>query len=151
MKPGPKKKPSMLSLIDGNPGKRPINQDEPKPAKVFTPRAPKNMTRVERAKWRQMVKVLGGMRVLTVADLDALEIYVRSWCSMQDARADLNERGKMIEGVNGGRVWNPSWTEYKHSLNVVRQIGSEFGLTPSTRVHVKADADENGASSWGNL
>lgn len=145
---GRKAKPTALKLIQGNPGKRPINEEEPKPAIVYKPRAPRGLTKDEQAKWRQMVRRLSAMRVLTEADLDALEIYVRNWCAMHTALADLNVRGKLVQTPSGGVMWNPSWSEYKHALQVCRSLQAEFGLTPSSRTGVKADAGGDGRGQW---
>lgn len=138
----------MLKLIEGNPGKRPINEAEPQPQRVFRPRAPVGMTRAERAKWGKMCKVLSGMKVLTEADLDALEIYVRNWAAMMEALRDLNERGKLLRAPTGGTMWNPSWTQYKHSEKVCRSLQAEFGMTPSSRSSVQADAGDDGKGKW---
>lgn len=147
-KPGPKKKPTTLALIQGNPGKRPLNEQEPEPPRVYRPRAPRGMTKIEQAKWGKMCELLAGMRVLTAADLDALEIYVREWCSMMEALRDINERGKLLRLPNGNTMWNPSWSAYKHSQKVVRNLQAEFGLTPSSRTGIVADAGDDGKSSW---
>lgn len=148
MAQGRKKKPTSLKLIEGNPGKRPLPENEPRPAVIYKPRAPANMSKTEQAKWRQMVRRLSTMRVLTEPDLDALEIYVRNWVAMHEALADISKRGKMLQTPTGGVMWNPSWTQYKHSEKVCRSIQAEFGMTPASRPNVQADAGSDGKSSW---
>lgn len=148
MAQGRKKKPTALKLIDGNPGNRPLPENEPMPAPVYKPRAPVGMSRTEQAKWRQMVKRLTAMRVLTEPDLDALEIYVRNWVAMHEALKDIADRGKLLQSPSGGVMWNPSWSQYKHSEKVCRSIQAEFGMTPASRPNVQADAGDNGKGSW---
>ena len=109
------------------------------------------MNEAEATKWREVSKKLATVRVLTELDLDALEIYCREWVSYHTALADLAERGKMLEGANGGQVWNPSWTQYKQSLSVCRSIMAEFGMTPSTRTGLVADADDTGKNRWNDF
>jgi P27 family predicted phage terminase small subunit len=147
-KRGRKAKPSALRLVQGNPGHRPVNEDEPKPRKVFAPKPPRGLSKVEQAKWKKLCKQLSENRVLTELDLDALEMYVRSWHSMMQALADVKKRGKLITNATGGEVWNPSWTEYKHSVAVVRSLQAEFGLTPSSRTGIVATADDDGKERW---
>ncbi len=147
-KRGRKSKPSALRLVQGNPGHRPVNEHEPEPQKVFAPKPPRGFSKVEQAKWKKLCKQLSECRVLTVLDLDALEMYVRSWHSMMVALADVKKRGKLISTGKGGEVWNPSWTEYKHSVSVVRSLQSEFGLTPSSRTGIIATADDEGKNRW---
>lgn len=148
MKTGRKSKPSALRLVQGNPGHRPVNEDEPAPRKIFAPPAPRTLSKVEKAKWKKLCKQLSDARVLTELDLDALEMYVRSWHSMVVALADVKKRGKLIVNKTGGEVWNPSWTEYKHSVSVVRSLQAEFGLTPSARTGIVATADDEGKERW---
>ena len=148
MKKGRKSKPSALRLVQGNPGHRPVNEDEPAPRKIFAPPAPRTFSKVEKAKWKKLCKQLSECRVLTELDLDALEMYVRSWHTMMVALADVKKRGKLILNATGGEVWNPSWTEYKHAVSVVRSLQAEFGLTPSSRTGIVATADDEGKERW---
>lgn len=145
---GRKRKPTALSLIDGNPGKRPLNQEEPKPARVYSPPAPDDFDDNERAKWDEVSGKLARCKVLTELDLDALEIYCREWCAMQAALSDIADRGKLMQSPSGGVMWNPSWSQYKHSQQVCRSIMAEFGMTPSTRSSLQASADEDGNNRW---
>ncbi len=148
MKTGRKNKPTALKLIQGNPGNRPINEEEPLPAKVFAPDPPEHFTNVEKAKWRDLSRQLAACRVLTELDLDALELYVTHWCTMNTALRDISERGKLLQSPRGGPVWNPSWAEYKHAAKIVQSLLSEFGMTPASRSGIVANADDEGANRW---
>lgn len=150
-KRGRKPKPTTLKLLQGNPGKRPINQEEPQAKPIFNPDPPAHFSDLQAAKWRDMAAQLGAVRVLTQLDLDALEIYCIEWVAMHAALTDLNERGKLLQAPSGGVMWNPSWTQYKHSLAQCRSLQSEFGLTPSSRTGVVADGDSEGKGRWGNI
>lgn len=147
-KTGRKNKPSALKLVQGNPGNRPINEDEPEPLLVYEPEPPETFNEMERAKWIDTARKLAECRVLTELDLDALEIYVRNWVSMHEAIADINERGKLLQMPRGGVMWNPQWSQYKHSESVCRSIMAEFGMTPSTRTSVVAVGSAAGKNEW---
>lgn len=147
-KTGRKAKPTALKLVQGNPGNRPINEHEPQPLEVYAPPAPASFNELERAKWDELSEKLARNRVLTELDLDALEIYCRNWIAMHEALNDVNERGKLLRSRNGGVMWNPSWTQYKHSESVCRSIMAEFGMTPSTRTSVVAVGDAQGHDEW---
>ena len=151
MKPGRKSKPSALKLIDGNPGKRPLNAHEPKPQKVYEPDPPEGFDELQTAKWQEVTAKLAKVRVLTELDLDALEIYCREWVNMHLAIADIAVRGKLMTTPGGGVMWNPNWSQYKHSQSVCRSIMAEFGMTPSTRTNLVADADETGKNRWSSF
>lgn len=147
-KAGRKNKPTALKLIDGNPGKRPISPDEPMPPKVYDPDPPRYLTRKEKAKWRKVARRLAESRILTELDLDALEIYCREWCNMQDAIAEIAESGKLLTTEKGGKMYNPAWPQLKHSQSVCRSLMAEFGMTPSSRTGVAATADDSGKDRW---
>ncbi len=147
-KRGRKAKPTALKLVQGMAGNRPVNKREPKPPTVYNPRPPAEFTRIEKAKWREVSKKLAASRVLTEMDLDALEIYVRNWVAMHEALNDLNRRGKLLQTRTGGVMWNPSWSQYKHSEQVCRSVQAEFGMTPSTRTGVVAVGDPEGKNRW---
>lgn len=106
------------------------------------------MTKIEKAKWKQVAGKLARCRVLTDLDLDALEIYVRNWVAMHEALNDLSSRGKLLITATGGVMWNPNWSQYKHSESVCRSLMAEFGMTPSTRTSVVAVADADGKNEW---
>ena len=151
MKPGRKAKPTALKLIDGNPGNRPINEHEPAPVKIYAPPPPEGFDDLQTAKWLEVTNKLARIRVLTELDLDALEIYCREWVNMHLAISDIAVRGKLMTTPGGGVMWNPNWSQYKHSQSVCRSIMSEFGMTPSTRTTLVADADDTGKGQWANF
>ena len=71
---GRKPKPTTLKLLDGNPGKRTINDREPA-ALAGVPEPPGWLDDEARAEWFRMVKMLGDMRLLSPADHAMLEAY----------------------------------------------------------------------------
>ncbi len=148
---GRKRKPTALKLITGNPGNRALNEAEPEPVKVYEPDPPQGFSAVENAKWEQLCKQLVDCKVLTELDLDALELYVRNWCTMQDALADLAARGKLLRGPAGGPMWNPSWAEYKHCIRIIRSLQAEFGMTPASRSGIVASGGDDGKDRWSDF
>ena len=145
---GRKPKPTALKLIDGNPGKRPLNEYEPMPAKVYNPEPPEGFDKVHVAKWNEIAAKLAAVRILTELDLDALEMYVREWVNLQDAIVDIAERGRMIKSSKNALMWNPSWSQYKHSQAVCRAIMGDFGMNPSKRSGIVAASDDSEKSRW---
>lgn len=147
-KAGRKAKPTALKLVQGNPGNRPINKKEPEPRRIYNPDPPETLNELEAAKWREISVKLAEARVLTELDLDALEIYCREWVALHEALNDLEDRGKLLQTRSGGVMWNPNWTQYKHSQAVCRSIMAEFGMTPSTRTGIIATGDADGKDEW---
>lgn len=71
---GRKPKPTFLKLLQGNPGKRELPQNEPQPAKPkgAVPKAPRHLSDPARKQWRVVAKQLAGANILTELDAHAL-------------------------------------------------------------------------------
>ena len=65
---GRKPKPTALKLLEGNPGKRPINEHEPIPPKG-TVKCPTWLEPEAKKEWKRLAPSLEAMGVLTQADL----------------------------------------------------------------------------------
>jgi len=76
---GRKPKPTFLKLLQGNPGKRELPQNEPQPAKPkgAVPKAPRHLSDPARKQWRVVAKQLAGANILTELDAHALALYAR--------------------------------------------------------------------------
>ncbi len=66
---GPAPKPTVLVLMEGNRGKRPINKREPKPDE-FRHKPPEHLDAQAKKEWNRLVPILTRMKVLTEALLD---------------------------------------------------------------------------------
>ncbi|HGN0868484.1 TPA: P27 family phage terminase small subunit, partial [Providencia alcalifaciens] len=69
---GRRPKPTNLKLVTGNPGKRKLNDKEPKPRREI-PSPPEHLTDWGKIAWAKLTLLLDGMGVLTIADSLALE------------------------------------------------------------------------------
>ena len=57
---GRKPKPTALKVLEGNPGKRPLNKKEPQPEKK-APAARHGWSRKAKKEWKRMAKTLEAM------------------------------------------------------------------------------------------
>ena len=64
---GRKPKPTRLKVITGNPGKRPLNLDEPMPEPIV-PDFPPELSPAAQIEWHRLAGELGKLRVLTNLD-----------------------------------------------------------------------------------
>ena len=71
---GRKPKPTTLKILEGNPGKRSLNEHEPQ-VQAEIPECPEFLDDEARAEWFRMAKVLQDMGLLTQADRAALAAY----------------------------------------------------------------------------
>ena len=129
--PGPAPEPTALKLARGNPGKRALNDREPKP-KRGRPRCPDWLDRTGRAKWREVVPQLDAMGVLTKIDGSALARYCHFhswWRKIDDGITDANDE----------------WRAFGNMMKVaqeLRRLEQEFGMTPSSRTRIHAEGKE---------
>jgi len=132
------KKPTALRLIQGNPGKRAINHQEPiiPPADVSPPA---HLSGRASAEWRRIAPLLLDAGVLTRSDTDALGIYCEALGRLAEAHAHLQETGYLIRSPNGYPIQNPWYAVMKECHEVIRAFGNEFGMTPASRSKIRVD------------
>ena len=73
---GRKPKPTALKILEGKPGKRPLNKNEPNPPKGNI-KCPTWLLPEAKKEWKRLAPSLEAMGVLTMADLTAFEGTVR--------------------------------------------------------------------------
>lgn len=71
---GRRPKPTRLKVLTGNPGKRPLNQTEPRP-EITVPDCPIELGEVARREWNRLVGELAALKLLTNFDRAALAAY----------------------------------------------------------------------------
>ncbi|WP_447215654.1 P27 family phage terminase small subunit, partial [Citrobacter pasteurii] len=75
---GPPKTPTHLRLVRGNPSKRPINTNEPKPPKGVPP-VPKHFDKQGKYWFKRMAEELDAIGVISQLDGRALELLVEAY------------------------------------------------------------------------
>ncbi len=135
---GRKPKPTKLRVIQGNPGKRPINKDEPTAPCISpdTP-APDHMPPLAKECWVHMVGMLSGAQVITELDLHGLELYCVAYQNWRDAQAKVIELGTIVKSPKSGYpVQSPYFAIANKSHEQMVKLAAEFGLTPTSRSRV---------------
>ncbi len=138
-------KPTSLKLLQGNPGKRPLPANEPKPptGKAIAPRW---LCGKGKAAWRRLAPMLSGMRVLSKADAEKLALGCDALGEYLELRETIQELGHIYETVTvtGSTVIRPR-PEVAMAADAWKRasaILSEFGLSPSARARVQTIIDE---------
>lgn len=142
---GRRPKPTQLKVITGNPGKRPLNTKEPKPAvKRLVP--PAWLDPKARYAFQELEKILGeDMRVLTGADRMALELLCDVYSEYREARDVILRDGSTyeVETEQGSYVRpRPEVAIAADAWKRVKSMLTEFGLTPSSRTRIKMGKPE---------
>ena len=141
-KSGPSPKPTELRLLEGNPGKRPINVNEPRPDRgKGTPRCPNSLEGPARAEWRRLAPILHKIGLLTLADLGQFMVYCAAWGRFVEASRMLAAHGLVDPAVRSDGNDRPSvWlTIQEKAAQTMHRVGAEFGLTPASRSRVSVE------------
>ena len=136
---GPRPKSTRLKLLEGNRGKRTLNNLEPAPRVVEFKSAqpPKFLDKVARMEWNRVAPKLIDLRVLTELDLSHLAMYCKSFSLWIVAIAKVDKLGLLVIGAKGGLVRNPAIKISRDALQDATKLGLEFGITPASRSRIK--------------
>ena len=140
MRPGTKPKPTALKVLEGNPGKRPLPTNEPKPTPT-APRCPTWLHKDAKKEWKRVAPELDKLGLLTTIDMAALAGYCESFAQYKEAIEFIHKHGPVypIKDENGKVKYLqqvPQVSIANKSLNNIRMMCAEFGLTPSARARM---------------
>jgi P27 family predicted phage terminase small subunit len=89
-------KPTALKVLNGNPGKRPLNKFEPKP-KPILPKCPAWLDPAAKKEWRRVVPELERIGMLTCVDGAALGGYCQSYGRWVAAEQFIQKHGMVLK------------------------------------------------------
>ena len=143
---GRKPHPTRLKVLRGNPGKRPLNANEPLP-KRGRPRCPSWLDDVAKAKWKALVPELDRLGLLTIIDGDVLAAYCQAWAEFEAATKLLREEGRTCHGGSGGLKAHPAIAMQRTAWRAIRDFAALFGLDPSSRTRLSVPPAESEADA----
>ena len=141
---GRKPKPTALKVLEGNPGRRPLNQHEPRPRRVL-PRAPEFLDGVARRRWRQLARELYDAGILTVLDRDLLALYCQTWSRAVECQEKIAQTQLVYRRASAGGdslAVNPYVYILNHCIEQLNSMGGELGLSPSARTRMRLPVKE---------
>jgi P27 family predicted phage terminase small subunit len=142
-KRGPAPTPTGLRLVRGDRKDR-INLDEPQ-AREGLPQCPIEAAPEVHDIWNYTIDQLDHMKIVTLADRDALYAYCEAVVLHRHASRLIATEGVVIEGLHGGWVKHPAHQIQRDAASVMRAFAQEFGLTPSARSTIKMHVNDSGA------
>jgi P27 family predicted phage terminase small subunit len=147
-------KPTQLKRITDNPGRRPLNTNEPTPEEGV-PDMPPGLSPAAQEEWHRIIPILQQMRVLTIAYSAAVAGYCQAYARWLDAEADIVANGSIIEEpiirrrrreddevVGYKRKKNPAVAIANESMKIMRAFMSDFGLSPASLSKVSRNAEQ---------
>ena len=97
---GRKPTPTALKLLEGNPGKRKINDREPMPDKK-APTCPKWLEPEAKKEWRRLSKKMELMGILTEVDMAAFAGYCQAYARWKEAEEFITQHGTIVKTPSG--------------------------------------------------
>ena len=138
MAAGRKNTPTALKKLKGNPGKRALNEKEPKPD-VEIPECPAHLTGAAVVEWKRITKELQALGIISKIDRAALAVYCMAWLDFVYASKMVDDEGEVVTSEKGGKYQNP-WVGIKTSaMDRLVRISAEFGMTPASRTKIKVE------------
>ena len=144
MHAGRKPKPTAVKILEGNPGKRKLNEHEPQPQRKAPP-CPKWLEPEAKKEWRRLAKTLEAMGVLTDADMAAFAGYCQAYARWKEAEERITDRGLVIRTPSGYPQQVPYISIAQQYLKLMQQFAEQFGLTPAARSRIIAGNGEGKA------
>jgi hypothetical protein len=153
---GRRPKPTALKVLQGNPGQRRLNEQEPKPPPGDV-EAPEAISRAARVVWDRLAPIAKAMGTLTTADADSF----KTLCELQ-ASLDMASRAKdapefapftLSEDYNGAPkmgVHGALSLELKYAP-VIRPYYEKFGLEPVGRARISVPKTKEPESKWAGV
>ena len=134
---GRKPKPTRLKLIEGNPGKRPVNPHEPRP-EVKVPTCPAHLNPSAKAEWKRLARQMQVLGIITDLDRAALAAYCQAYGRWAEAERKLKETPMLLKLPSGVIQQSPWLAIANKQLELMQKFMSELGLSPVSRGRVEA-------------
>lgn len=141
---GPPPKPTQLKKLAGNPGKRPLNANEPKPPKPDrVPYAPRHLNDDAKKEWRRMGGALLQLGLYTELDYAALAMYCQAFGRWIQAERMVTELGEVLLSTQTSNYYQNPWFHVANrAWDQMLKMLSRFGLSPADRARLSVAQPE---------
>jgi P27 family predicted phage terminase small subunit len=135
---GRRPKPTALKKLEGNPGHRRLNEEEPAPA-ALAPPCPPFIQGAAREHWDEVAPQLEAMGVLARIDGPMLAAYCEAYAQWRRATDGLAKLGDIIKYPNGIPTLSPYFAIQRRAISTMLRLATEFGMTPSSRSRLRVE------------
>ncbi len=146
---GRPRKPTALKALEGNRGKRPLPENEPKPAPVVeTPDPPSWINKEGKQIWKQLFPQLKRIGILTSIDINSFEALCYYYGEWREGIREIKKNGKYYLYTNKAGATNeierPIVKITQKAFENYKSMCTEFGLTASSRTRIEVKIDDEG-------
>lgn len=132
---GRRPKPAAAKKAAGNPGKRKLNEREPK-FSVGTS-CPGWMPPDAKAEWKRVYPELTNSKVLTKVDRATLVSYCLAWADVKTLTEFLNTQKRMVVRTGTTVKPLPEIAIRQAAITTMMQAADRLGMTPSARSRIQ--------------
>lgn len=137
---GRKPTPTVLRILRNNPGKRPVNTEEPKPNQLDLACPDELSDPVAQVEWKRTVVPAIELGLVTLSDRTAAIAHCELWATW---RSQLEAAGKhahvVAAGKHGYPMPNPARMMANKTLQLLMKVDAELGFTAVSRSRVKTE------------
>ena len=134
---GAKPKATVLKLVTGNPGRRPLNAREAQP-KIVIPDPPQMLDELALVEWQRVTPLLAEVGLITRLDRAVVAGYCMAFSRWMECERMLKTTGLIVKSPNGYPMYSPYLAASNKALDQVRQMSEQIGLSGSSRSRIKA-------------
>ena len=140
---GRKPTPTAIKELEGNPGKRKLNENEPKPKKKALS-CPKWLEPEAKKEWRRLSKQMEQSGILTEVDMASFAGYCQAYARWKEAEEFITQHGTIVKTPSGYWQQVPQVSIAQTYLKIMNRFSEQFGLTPASRSRIVADTGGGG-------
>jgi P27 family predicted phage terminase small subunit len=139
---GRRPKPTWLKIVAGNPGKRPLNDDEPQPiGDLLDP--PEWFSDSQKEGWRYAI-ASAPPGLLKRLDRSVLTVWVGAEALHREASIKVTQFGSVIKApVTGTPMQSPYMAIMNKQAMIMLKSSAELGFSPSSRSRVKVGSSNS--------
>lgn len=135
---GPAPTPTVIKKLRGNPGKRKLNEAEPRPGGRM-PSAPRWMSLEGKQQWRKLAPRLHAAGLLTEVDGLGLAMLCEAVGQYVEGKEIVEREGAVAISDNGNVYQHPAVALMKSARSEVLKWAREFGMTPASRTRISLE------------
>lgn len=150
---GPKRQPTALRIMRGNPGKQRINGREPRPAPLSADCPDEIAEAVARAEWERIAPGLIASGQVTTVDRATLIGYCQKWAQWQALEREAAAAPFVALTATGYPIPSPALGMANKAFTLMLKAAAELGMTPSgrSRVSVVPPASAAPGGTWADV
>lgn len=128
-------KPTSLKVIEGNRGKRALNNQEPDPEYLNDLTPPDYLTESAKVVWNQIAQDLRNARILTKVDVPMLHMVCEAIATYRKAAAKCEQREKNGDIGESSAI---GYWEMVKSMSFKQAMAAlqQFGMSPAARTRI---------------